>query len=271
MKIYIDINDFKNKHVISDALSSYSNIKGNIEIFLKADALEYPSLEDLKNVRRRNKFDSSDLKNITYFIKPYESFEKLKQDDNYIYFRIYDDTINRSKKLFLFYNNNSSIDSIINKYNKVKNYYLTHIDDKEISLGLIDKFNTNTDLYKSLKSINDFKEIVPLNNIFENHDDIILIDNEASFYIFSLLNYHSHFIKKEKDIKSYLSIFKPFGYHKIVDREVNLDTLFLYSTFQIEKNDKIYISINEDASPSQIIEFLTFLESIRDKTIDDID
>ena len=79
MKIYLDINDFINKHTITDALSSYSKIKGHIEIFLKADALEYSSLEDLKNILRRNKFDDYDLKQINYYIKPYEGFEKLKQ------------------------------------------------------------------------------------------------------------------------------------------------------------------------------------------------
>ncbi len=266
MQIYIDINDFKNTKVLKDALNSYEKIRTKLDIFIKANALDHASLDDLKNVRRRNKFEENDLKNITYYFSAFDSFEELKFKENSVYFRVYNDTINNTKKVFMFYKHDIDVDELFTKLNKVKEYYKTHIDDKKLKVGIIEKFDTHTDLYKNIRTDDDYNEIVPLNKLLENKNDIILIDDEASFYVFTLLNYHSTFKKMEKDIKSYFSSFKPFGYHKMVEREVNLDNLFEHATFEIEKDGKITVFVKQDSSPSELVETLTFLEQLKDVT-----
>lgn len=264
MQIYIDINDFKNTNVLKDALNSYEKIRTKLDIFVKANGLDHSSLDDLKNIRRRNKFDDDDLKNITYYFSAFDSFESLKLKDASTYFRIYNDTINNSKKLFMFYKHEIENEDLLHKLGQAKSYFKTHINNKTLKVGIIEKYDTHTNTYKAVKGDDDFNEIVPLDKIFENKNDIILIDDEASFYIFTLLNYHSKFKKMEKDIKSYFSSFKPFGYHKMIEKEVNLDNLFEYATFELEKDGKITVFVKQDSSPAELVETLTFLEQLKD-------
>ena len=266
MQIYIDINDFNNASILKDAINSYDKIRTKLDIFIKANALEHASLEDLKCVRRRNSFEPDSLKNISYYLSGFNSFESLKLKDNSTYFRVYNDTINNTKKVFMFYNHTLNKEDLLLKIEQIKAYYKTHIQDTGLKIGIIEKFDTSTELYKEVKLLDEYNGIVSLNSIFENKNNIILIDDEAAFYIFTLLNYHSKFRKVEKDIKSYFSSFKPFGYQKMVEKEVNLDNLFEHLTFEIEKDGKITAYIKQDSSPSEIVESLTFLEQLKDFT-----
>lgn len=275
MKLYLDMNDFTSSSTVMATLRSYNEINGNIEIYIKANGSEFNELDDFKKVRRRNKFDDDDLKSINFFIKTYDSFETFNNDEEKTIFRIHDDTLINEKRIYLFFDKNINeedlklkIDNVINFYNK---YILKDNENKTISLGIIEKYNYKKEhLYNFVKSnINEFKEYIPLKNCIDNKCDIVLVDNELSYYIFTLLSYYSKFKKREKSVKSYFATFKPFSYHKVVENNVNLESLFTYSTFEIDnKNNKINLYISKDISPSEFFSLLTFLQKLNSNFIE---
>lgn len=274
MKIYLDINDFASSSSAVSAIRSYDSINGNMELFVKADGREFVELEDFKKVRRRNKFDIDDLKGINFFIKTFdeEDFRKIKTDN--LIFRIHDDTLLGIKKLYLFFNQDTSEEDLKEKIENAITFYDTYIDSKigktNISLGLVEKFNYEKDLkYNYIKNnIQNFKEIIPLKNCIESKCNIVVLDDEVAFYLFTLLSNYSKFKKKEKSVKSYFSTFKPFSYHKIIENDVNLDSLFTYSTFEMEKNGKINLYIDKSISPSNLFSVLTFLQKLNQVNLD---
>ena len=274
MKIYLDINDFASASSALAAIRSYDSINGNIELFVKADGLEFAELEDFKKVRRRNKFGDDDLKQVNFFVKTFdeEDFRKIKSDN--MIFRIHDDTLLGIKKLYLFFNHNIDENELKNRIDQSVEFYNKYIDPKieknNISLGIIEKFNYENDSkYTFIKNnVPNFREIISLKNCIESKCNIVVLDEEVAFYLFTLLSNYSKFKKKEKSVKSYFSTFKPFSYHKIIENDVNLESLFTYSTFEIEKNGKVNIYLDKNISPSNLFSVLTFLQKLNQINLD---
>lgn len=277
MKLYLEMNDFTSSSVVMATLRSYNAINGNVEIYVKADGSEFNELDDFKKIRRRNKFDEDDLKSINFFIKTYNDFESFcNNNEKNIVFRIHDDTMINEKRIYLFFNKDIKeedlkikIDNVINFYNK---YILKENENKNISLGMVEKYNYKKDpIYNFVKTnINEFKEYIPLKNCIDNKCDIVLIDNELSYYIFTLLSYYSKFKKREKSVKSYFATFKPFSYHKVIENDVNLESLFTYSTFEINiKDNRINLYVSKDISPSEFFSLITFLQKLNSNFIDE--
>ena len=238
MKIYLDMNDFASSGTVLSTLRSYDAINGNIEIFVKADGKVFTELDDFKKIRRRNKFDDDDLKYVNFF------------------------------KVYIFYNQNIDKDLLKNEIDQAISFYSQYIDSKidknNISVGIVEKFNyEKDDIYSFVRTnIPNFKEVIPLKSCIESKCNIVLLDDEVSFYIFTLLSNYSKFKKKEKSVKSYFSTFKPFSYHKIIENEVNLESLFTYSTFEIENNGKINLYLDKDIPASNLFSVLTFLQKL---------
>ena len=268
MKIYLDMNDFASSGTVLSTLRSYDAINGNIEIFVKADGKVFTELDDFKKIRRRNKFDDDDLKYVNFFIKTLDDQDFRSLKSNNLLFRIHDDTILGCKKVYIFYNQNIDKDLLKNEIDQAISFYSQYIDSKidknNISVGIVEKFNYEKDnIYSFVRTnIPNFKEVIPLKSCIESKCNIVLLDDEVSFYIFTLLSNYSKFKKKEKSVKSYFSTFKPFSYHKIIENEVNLESLFTYSTFEIENNGKINLYLDKDIPASNLFSVLTFLQKL---------
>lgn len=264
--IYIDLSDFKNTFPVLEALKTYGTLKKKLTLFVKGSADEYTSLDDFKNIVRRNKFADDDINSIEAVIKPIENFENISLNDETITMRLLDDTKTNHRSLFVFYKENDEetrIEEIINKALIIYKKYINN--DHDIKLGNIQKFKNDDKKEAIFKKYNEYKGQIPLKNVLSNEFDIVLIDDEASYYLFTLLKNYSKFIKREKTAKSYFAKFSPFGYQKFEEREVDVDTLFSLSYFKIDKNDKLYIYIKEETSPSEFIEIFNLLESISQK------
>ncbi len=275
MKIYLDINDFEHDSTVMSTLRSYNSIDGNLEIYVKANGATYSELDDFKKVRRRNKFDEDDLKKINFFIKTFHSFEDFKlENDEDVAFRIHDDTLENEKRINMLYKLDEDHELLKEKIEKVTNFYKNYLLKKGVSpsinLGIVEKYNYKSDkTYDFIKNnIDIFNEIVPLKKVIDHSNNILLLDEEVRFYIFTLLSYYSKFKKKEKSVKSYFATFKPFGYHKEVETEVNLESLFTYSTFVIDKNNKVTLYVAKDIEPSELFSLLTFLQRLNNYEIE---
>ena len=275
MKIYLDINNFTNPSSVIATLRSYNSVGGSLEIYIKADGYDYNELDDFKKIKRRNNFDKDDLKTCNFKVATYENFENFKLKDGETLFRIHDDTINNELKIYLFYNKNitkenlqNSLDKTIEFYNK---YILKDNVNRKLKVGLVEKFDEEKDpLYKYIKSeVNEYEETIPLKSVLNNKCDIILMDNEVSFYVFTLLSFYSKFKKREKSVKSYFATFKPFSYQKMVENEVNLESLFTFSSYVITKDNDINLFVSKDISSSELFSLITFLQRLNKVTIED--
>lgn len=273
MKIYLDIQDFTSPSTVLAAIRSYVSINGNIEIFIKADGYEYTELDDYKNIRRRNKFDQSDLKYVNFNLKTYDEFKLENFINKGTFFRIIDDTLTNEKRIYLFYDKDydpetikSKIDSCIAFHQK----YISTDQTKNINVGLIEKFNAKNDqIYKYIQeNTPSYNNIIPLKDCINNKMDIVLMDNELSFYVFPLLSQYSKFKKKEKSVKSYFASFKPFSYHKMVEYDVDLESLFTFSSYEIETDGKINIYLSKNITPSELFSFFMFLQKLNKVDLD---
>lgn len=262
-KIYLDINEFKNTYPLMQALKTYNSINGKSHFLIKADGIEYQILDDLKFIKRRIKFDEDDINDCNFNLKTYESFNTFKRNKLNTFFRILDDSKNNKKTVYLFYNKDITFNELYSKLQYVIDFYKKYINNKEeIKIGIINKFENDLNLLKELKSLTQFHEIIELNKLLDNSSNIVLLDDEVTYYTFNLLSTYSKFMKLAKTVGGYASFFKPFSYQKMSPKEVNLNSYFSFSLFEITPKDKlINIYIQENISPTEMIDFLSIIDT----------
>lgn len=262
-KIFLDINEFKNTYPLMQALKTYSSINGRSHFLIKADGNEYQILDDLKFIKRRIKFDEDDLNECNFNLKTFESFDTFKRNKSNTYFRILDDSKNNKKTLYLFYSKDITFNELNEKLQLVINFYKEYINAKEeIKIGIINKFENDLNLLKELKSLDNFHEVIELNKLLDNTSNIVLLDDEVTYYTFNLLSTYSKFMKLAKSVSGYASFFKPFSYQKMAPKEVNLNSYFSFSLFEITSKDKlINIYVQENISPTELIDFLSIIDT----------
>ena len=97
------------------------------------------------------------------------------------------------KKVYIFYNQNIDKDLLKNEIDQAISFYSRYIDSKidknNISVGIVEKFNYEKDDVYSFARTNipNFKEVIPLKSCIESKCNIVLLDDEVSFYIFTSL------------------------------------------------------------------------------------
>jgi len=259
--IFVDLANFTNCSSLAEAIYSFVKNNRNLMFFVKADGLEYPILDDFpSNIVRRNNFLESDMEKIDFYLKECESFYALDKNKENTYLRVLNNTQKAIRQIYLFCDEDNP-NAFLNELEVCKSFYKTNIKDKtNPTLTYIKGYNDTSSLENLVTSDKGFSSFTELNKILSNENDIVIITKETSFYLFRMLETYSKFVKKEENVKSYLKLFAPFSYHKTQGKDINLETLFSNSTFEI-KEDTINVFIKKDIQFSSILDFFKVLAS----------
>ncbi len=262
--VYLDLSLFPNDDLLVQGITSFSKYHRGITFYCKGDGLTYQTLDDARNVIRRGKFTAEDLERIDFEIESYEGFENFKRASEDTYFRLLDDPTQK-KKLYWFFDETRP-ERYEGEITLVKGFYGRWISAQNPKIAAIRPYHSNSQLEKQLESEESFMGYLSLSEIFKNQGDIILMDNEVAFYVFSLLSTYSRFNRRERSVKDYAAFFAPFSFHKIEPKQMTLEAYFSYSLFASTKKEKTKIYLYKDMSPAEYIDFFKTLEALEAKS-----